>query len=91
MTLLGHFMGDKSWKTKAKRVGFATRSLKVLPGRVGYEALDDVAGFLGYERLIEESEGHAVREGPAEKCVVLAGKNFDVDRDVSAFTGAVAI
>ena len=91
MTLLDHFVGDEAWKAKAKGVGLAARPLEVLPGRVGYEALDDVAGLLGEERLVEECERDAVGEGPTQQRVVLARQDLYVDRDVRALAGAVAV
>jgi hypothetical protein len=91
VALLGHFVGDEAGKAEAERVGLATRPLEVLPGRVGNEALDDVAGLLGDEGLVQQREGHAVGEGPTQQGVVLAGQDLYVDGDVGALAGPVAV
>lgn len=91
MTLLGHLVGDEARKAKAQGVGLAARPLEVLPGRIGYEALDDVAGLLGDHGLVEDGEGDAVGEGPAQQGVVLARQDLYVDGDVGALAGAVAV
>lgn len=84
-------MGHEAREAEAERIRLAARPLKVLPGRIRYEALHDVARLLRDDRLIEHGKRHTVRERPSQERIVLAGQDLDVYRDVAALAGAIPI
>lgn len=79
VALLEHLVRHEPREAEPEGVGLAAGPLEVLPGRVGHKALHDVARLLRDGRLVEQREGHCVREGPRQQRVVLPGQELDVD------------
>lgn len=75
-----------------QRVPAAARFLEVLPVRIRVEGLGDMLRF-GQRRvaLVQDREGHLVREGPFQQVVVLAGQHADVDGQMRSLAAAVSV
>lgn len=91
VALLEHLVRHEPWEAEPECVGLTAGPLEVLPGRVRHEALHDVARLLWDGRLVEQCEGHGVREGPRQQRVVFPGEELDVDGEVARLPRPVSV